>query len=348
MRKLLRSVTLFFLFLCVLPAGALAQSAVKGEDLLAYQGPDRQQRLVERAKQEGALTLYTSLAPTESQPLTQAFEKKYGIKVELWRALSERVVQRVVNEAKAKRHAADVVETNGPEMENLAREKMFVPVHTPYLADLPPASVPSHRLWLPDRMNFFVVAWNTAKVRKEELPSTYLGFTDAKWKGRIGVEATDSEWMATIVKKLGQEPGMAYFRKLAEQNPEVRKGHVLLAQLVAAGDVQVGLTIYSGNAESLKRKGAPIDWAPIQPVAARAQGIAVARNAPHPASALLFLDFVLSPEGQKLYESLGRAPVSTKVKSHLNDFDYVVMDPAVVLDESEKWEKIWNELFLRK
>lgn len=332
----------------LLPAAALAQGAGKGEDPLLYQGPDREKRLVEKAKQEGALTLYTSLAPTESQPLTQAFEKKYGIKVELWRALSDRVVQRVVNEARAKRHTADVVETNGPEMENLAREKMFVPVHTPYLADLPPASVPPHRLWLPDRMNFFVVAYNTTKVRKEELPATYLGFADPKWKGRIGVEATDSEWMATLIKKLGQEPGMAFFRKLAEQNPEVRKGHVLLAQLVAAGDVQVGLTIYSGNAESLKRKGAPIDWVPMQPVAARAQGIAVVRNAPHPAAALLFVDFVLSPEGQRLYESLGRAPVSTKVKSYLNDFDYTVMNPAVVLDEAEKWNKIWDELFLKK
>ena len=348
MQAISRFAALLVLIAGLSPVAALAQGAGKGEDLLLYQGADRAQRLADRAKQEGGLTLYTSLAPTESQPLTQAFEKKYGIKVELWRALSDRVVQRVINEARAKRHVVDVVETNGPEMENLAREKMFVPIHTPYLADLPAASVPAHRLWLPDRMNFFVVAYNTAKVRREDLPSTYLGFTDPKWKGRLGIEATDSEWMATLVKKLGQEPGMAFFRKLAEQNPEMRKGHVLLAQLVAAGDVPVGLTIYSGNAESLKRKGAPIDWVPMQPVAARAQGIAVVRNAPHPAAAVLFLDFVLSPEGQKLYESLGRAPISTKVKSHLNDFDYIVMNPAVVLDEAEKWNKVWDELFLKK
>jgi iron(III) transport system substrate-binding protein len=341
-------VALLALVTGLLPAVAGAQGAGKPEDLLLYQGPDRQQRLVERAKQEGALTLYTSLAPTESQPLTQAFEKKYGIKVELWRALSDRVVQRVVSESRAKRYVADVIETNGPEMESIAREKMFVPIYTPYLADLPPASVPAHRLWLPDRLNFFVVAWNTTKVRKEELPATYLGFIDPKWKGRIGIEATDSEWMAALVKKLGQEQGMTFFRKLAEQGVEVRKGHVLLAQLVAAGEVPVGLTIYSGNAESLKRKGAPIDWMPVQPVAARAKGIAVVRNAPLPAAALLFVDFVLSPEGQKLYESLGRAPVSTKVKSYLNDFEYTVMDSITVLDEYDKWNKLWDELFLKK
>ena len=192
------------------------------------------------------------------------------------RALSDRVVQRVVNEARAKVHSGRGGD-HGRRWRTWRGERSC-PVHTPYLADLPPASVPSHRLWLPDRMNFFVVAYNTTKVRKEELPATYLGFADPKWKGRIGVEATDSEWMATLIKKLGQEPGMAFFRKLAEQSPEVRKGHVLLAQLVAAGDVQVGLTIYSGNAESLKRKGAHRLGADAAGGGPRA-GPAVVRNA---------------------------------------------------------------------
>ena len=347
MQSLLRAVALSVLIAGLHPGQAMAQGS-KPDDILNHQGPDREKRLIERAKQEGALTVYTSLAPTESQPLTQAFEKKYGIKVELWRALSDRVVQRIVNEARAKHHVADVVETNSPEMENLAREKMFSEFFTPHAADLPAASIPKHRLWLPDRFNFFVVAYNTGKVRREELPSSYLGFTDPKWKGRIGIEANDAEWMATLVKKWGEGPGMAYFRKLAEQKPEMRKGHVLLAQLVAAGDVQVGLTIYSGNAETLKRKGAPVDWVPMDPVAARAQGIAIASNAPHPAAALLFVDFVLSEEGQKMYEAMGRAPASTKVKSHLNNFDYTVMDPSTVLDESEKWNKLWDGLFLKK
>jgi len=339
-------IALIALLAGLLPAAALAQGAGRSDDLLRYQGADRQQRLAEKAKQEGTLTLYTSLAPTESQPLTQAFEKKYGIKVELWRALSDRVVQRVVNETRAKRYAADVVETNGPEMENLAREKVFVPFHTPYLADLPPASIPSHRLWLPDRMNFFVVAYNTTKVRKEELPSSYLGFADPKWKGRIGIEATDAEWMATLIKTWGEAKGMDFFRKLSAMKPDVRKGHVLLAELVAAGEVPVGLTMYNSNIVSLKRKGAPIDFVPVQPVAARPQGIGAARQAPHPHAALLFIDFVLSPEGQRLFESMGRVPASTKVKSELNNFPFTLIEPATVLEEAPKWEKLWNDLFI--
>src|ERR1043166_7854977 len=118
--------------------------------------------LTDRAKREGNLTLYTSLAPTESKPLADAFEKKYGIRVQLWRGLSEEVVQRVITEAKGRRYAVDVIETNGPEMEMIAREQLLGELHSAYAADLPANAIPAHRTWFPDRMNFFVVGYNTA------------------------------------------------------------------------------------------------------------------------------------------------------------------------------------------
>ena len=300
------------------------------------------------AAQDKTVVLYTSLAPTESGPLGQAFEKKTGIKVEIWRALSEKVVQRALTEARAKRNAVDVIETNGPEMEMLAREKLFAELKSPYLADLPASAIPRHRQWVPDRLNFFVVAYNTTKVRRDELPQDYRGFLDPKWKGRLGIESTDSEWMATLVKRWGERDGMAFFRQLAELRPDVRKGHVLLAELIAAGEIPVGLTVYNSNAESFKRRGAPIDWVPVPPVVARAQGIGIARAAPHREAAQALVDFVLSPEGQSLYESMGRVPVSTKVKTHLNQFEYTLVDPATVLDEQDKWTREWDKLFIQK
>ena len=298
--------------------------------------------------QDKTVVLYTSLAPTESGPLGKAFEKKTGIKVEIWRALSEKVVQRALTEHQAKRYAVDVIETNGPEMEMLAREQLFAELKSPYLADLPANVIPKHRQWVPDRVNFFVVAYNTKKVHQEDLPLSYQGFLDQRWKGRLGIEATDSEWMATLVKKWGEKAGMAFFQRLAEMKPDVRKGHVLLAELIAAGEIPVGLTVYNANAESLKRRGAPIDWVAVQPVVARPQGIAIARNAPHPQAAVAFVDFVLSPEGQQLLESMGRVPVSTKVRTHMNQFDYTLVDSATVLDEQDKWNKEWDRLFMQK
>jgi len=347
---------LAFLFRSALAVVALACTSIacaqaprdKNDAVYMYRGADRDTRLLARARQEGSLLFYTSMATTESMPLAQAFEKKYGIKVELWRATSDKVVQRAITEARGRRFTLDFIETNGPELEMLAREKLLSEFYSPYVADLPAAAVPAHRLWVSDRLNVFVVAFNTNKVRREELPKNLEGFLDAKWKGRIGLEATDAEWLGTIVKLWGPDKGMAFFRKLADMRPDIRKGHVLFSELVAAGEVPVGLTIYSSNAESIKRRGGPIDWVPMEPVVVRPQAIGVAKNAPHPHAALLFADFILSPEGQELLLSMGRVPASAKVKNSLSSINFTLIDPVTVLDESEKWEKIWSDLFLKR
>ncbi len=330
------------------PPFALAQSAEKNAAVYLYEGGDRAQRLAGRAREEGTLALYTSLATSESVPLTRAFEKKYGIKVELWRSLSDQVVQRALNEARARRHNVDVVETNGPELEALARERVTARFFSPYIADIPAWGVPAHRMWISDRVDFFVVAFNTVKVRREELPATYEGFLDPKWRGRIGLEATDQEWLAGLAKHWGEKRALEFFRRLAAMKPDVRKGHVLLSEMVAAGEVPVSLTNYASNADSMKRRDKPIDWKPVEPVIGRPQALGLAANAPHPNAALLFADFLLSPEGQQLFSSMGRFPSSQKVKSNIGAFPYLMLDPVILIDEDEKWLKLWNELVAAK
>ncbi len=106
------------------------------------------------------------------------------------------------------------------------------------------------------------------------------------------------------------------------------------------------MTAYNNNIETLKQKGAPVAWKPLQPAFGRASAIAVAKNAPHPHAALLFTEFILSKEGQQLIKTLNRVPASTAVDSPLNKFKYQLIDPVIVLDEWDKWEKIWSDLFL--
>ena len=348
MKKLGAGVLCVLLVSAVVACGGSGQDQAQDSADFQYRGADRDARLIEGARREGRVVLYTSLAPTESQPLAAAFEQKYGIRVELWRALSDQVVRRAVTEAQARRYDVDVIETNGPEMEMLAREQLLTEFYSPHLADLPAEAIPAHRMWFPDRLNFYVVAYNTTKVERSEIPATLEGFADPRWEGRIAVEATDAEWMATVIKTGQAGTGMDFFRELSALGPDVRRGHVLLANLVASGEVPVGLTAYNSNVVPLKREGAPIDYVPVQPVVARPQGIGVATNAPHPRAALLFADFVLSQEGQELFESLGRVPASTRVESELNNFPFVMIDPATVLDEKEKWDTIWNDLFLSR
>src|SRR2546422_6170329 len=123
-------------------AAASAQSADKNDAIFLYRGADREQRLLERARREGTVVVYTSLAPTESAPLARAFEERTGVKVQLWRAISEKLGQRALTEARARHYAFDVIETHSPRMEMMARAKLFAQFPSPPLAGLPPGAGP--------------------------------------------------------------------------------------------------------------------------------------------------------------------------------------------------------------
>ncbi|MGH8691546.1 MAG: ABC transporter substrate-binding protein [Burkholderiales bacterium] len=327
---------------------ALAQPAAgPHRGLYMYQGADRDQRMIEGARKEKQVTIYTSLNLKDSVPITQAFEKKYGVKVELWRSSSEKVLQRALTEARAGRHAVDGFELNGPEMEALYREGLLEEFYSPHFSSLPPAAFAKHRHYVADRFNFFTIAYNTNLVKPSEVPNSYEDLLHPRWVGRIGIEGSDDDWFASIVKHMGEAKGLAFFRKLAQMKPQVRTGHTLLAELVAAGEIPLVATIYNHNAERLLVNGAPIKWKALDPTFGRPNAVAVSKRAQRPYAALLFADFMLSREGQELIKARNRVPASTAVETNLNKFPFHMIDPVIVLDESEKWEKIWSDLFLR-
>jgi iron(III) transport system substrate-binding protein len=315
--------------------------------LYMYQGADRDQRVIDGAKKEKQVTVYTSLNLKDSVPITQAFEKKYGVKVELWRSSSEKVLQRALTEARAGRFSVDAFELNGPEMEALYREGLLEEFYSPHFKTLPPAAFAKHRHYVADRFNFFTIAYNTNLVKPNEVPNSYEDLLHPRWVGKIGIEGSDDDWFASIVKHMGEEKGLAFFRKLAQMKPQVRTGHTLLAELVAAGEIPLVATIYNHNAERLLVNGAPIKWKALNPTFGRPNAVAVAKRATRPYAALLFADFMLSPEGQNLIKARNRVPASTAVETNLNKFPFHMIDPVIVLDEAEKWEKIWSELFLK-
>jgi iron(III) transport system substrate-binding protein len=236
---------------------------------------------------------------------------------------------------------------NGPEMEALYREGLLEQFQSPHFKNLPPAAFPKHRHYAADRFNFFTIAYNTRLVKPEEVPNSYEDLLHPRWVGKIGIEGSDDDWFASIVKHMGEKKGLDFFRKLAQMKPQVRTGHTLLAELVASGEIPLVATIYNHNAERLLVNGAPIKWKALDPTFGRPNAVAVAKRAPRPHAALLFVDFMLSPEGQELIKQRNRVPASTAVETNLNKFPFHMIDPVVVLDEQEKWEKIWSELFLK-
>jgi len=319
----------------------------KNRELYLYRGADREKRILDGARKEREVVVYTSLNLKDSVPITEAFEKKYGVKVQLWRSSSEKVLQRAIAEARAGRFACDILETNGPEMEALHRERLLEEFFSPHFKDLPPSAFPKHRHYVADRFNFFTIAYNTNLVKANEVPDTYEDLLHPRFAGKVGIEASDVDWFGAIVKAMGEEKGLAYFRKLAAAKPEIRTGHTLMAELVASGEIPLAATNYNHNAERLVVKGAPIRWKALKPTFGRPNAIGVAKRAPHPHAALLFSDFMLSPQGQTLLKERNRVPSSRAVDTHLNKFPFEMIDPVITLDEADRWEKLWSELFLK-
>ena len=327
--------------------GQERDEAAKNRAIYLYRGPDRDQRVLEAARKEREVVVYTSLNLKDSVPITDAFEKKTGVKVQLWRASSEKVLQRAVAEARAGRFACDILETNGPEMEAMYRERLLEEFTSPHFADLPAAAFPKHRHYVADRFNFFTIAYNTKLVKAGDVPDSYEDLLRPGFAGQVGIEASDVDWFGAMVKAMGEQKGLAFFKKLAAARPEIRTGHTLMAELVASGEIAIAATIYNHNAERLMVKGAPIRWKALKPTFGRPNAIGVTRRAPHPYAALLFSDFMLSLEGQTILKERNRVPSSRAVETHLNKFPFEMIDPVITLDEADHWEKLWSDLFLK-
>jgi iron(III) transport system substrate-binding protein len=337
--------------LAIAPAFGITARAQQAADasaaIVQSERADREAFLAQGAKKEGEVAVYTSLISEDLTALSEAFEKKYGVKVKGWRAGSEKVLQRALTEARANRHDADVIETNGPELESMYREKILQTFNSPHLKSLTPQAIRPHGQWVGTRINMFVQMYNTKLVKKDELPRKYADLADPRWKGRLGIEAQDEDWFATAVKGEGEEAGLRIFRDIGKTNGfSVRKGHTLIASLVASGEIPYALTTYSHGAEKMKQKGAPVDWYAIEPAIGRANGVAIPRSPPHPYAAMLFTDFVLSPEGQKILEKGGYVPANLKVASAAQKLRLKFIDPATVLDEDAKWTKLYAEIVL--
>jgi iron(III) transport system substrate-binding protein len=337
-------VATFLSLLTILPAApALAQA-----DIATYQGADRTQKLVEGAKKEGTLTIYTSATVDDMAALTGAFQQKYGVKVNVWRASSENIIQRAATEARGNRFDVDVFETDGVAMEAVHREKLLQVVDSPYLKELIPQAIPAHKEWIGDRVQIFTAAYNTRLVKKADLPKTFADLLDPKWKGKLGIEAGDYDWFSAVVSEMGEENGLKFFRDLVTKNGlSVRKGHTLLANLIVSGEVPLSLTIYLYKVVQLKNDGAPIDWLALPPEVARAQGTGLSRKPPHPHAGVLFMDFLLS-DAQAILAKRDFIPTNIKVKPLPDGLTLKFVDPAKLLDENDKWEKLFKDIVINQ
>ncbi len=323
-------------------AAARAQTMA---DIAGYSGPDRTQLLIAGAKKEGSVTLYSSAVIADSTAIIDAFEKKYGVKVQLWRGSADDILRRAVTEARGGRYDVDVAETAGNAMEGLQRERLLAQVSSPVFAQLMPQAVAPHRGWVADRLSIFAAAYNTSLIKPADAPKSYQDLTDPKWKAKLGInnEDDDANWFMSVAEAMGEDKALPLFRKIVATNGmSLRRGHTLLLNLVAAGEVPLALTVYGYRVTQLKKRGAPIEGVVLPPAFALPTGVAVFEKSPHPYAAVLLMDFYLT-DGQRIIAARSNVPTNRTVAEPLAGLR--LLDVAKFLDQEDKWIRLYKATF---
>ena len=309
----------------------------------------RTNRLVELARAEAAVTtLYTSTTFDDSEVIIEEFRKKYGLDVELFRASSTKVLQRVLLEAEADFSGADVVLTGALELAVLADEELLVALNTPATADILDAAV--YPTWAGVYLQTFVAAWNTNELDEADAPSTWEEVL-TQYPDGLAMELGDFDWFSTLVQRhfvdeLGYSEADAVdlFRQAAEVATLV-DGHTLMAELLAAGEFDLVASAYQARVDRIKGKKGPIEWEPaVEPLVVRPNGAGVHRDTDTPATALLFVEFLLT-DAQPIFSDLGRTPASTTTAGGLAPgYDILAVDVVGLNQSREKWENLYASI----
>jgi ABC-type Fe3+ transport system substrate-binding protein len=332
----------------LLAVAAPCASAQAFADLASDDSPSHHQRLVAAAQKEGSLTLYTSNAAPTIQVLSADFEKRYGVRVNVWRASSAKVLQRMTAEKKADRWDFDAVSVSSPELEALYREKLLQEINSSSHKEMMEGTVPAHRGWAPQFINVFVQAYNTNAIKKQDLPKRWTDLLDARWRGKLGVEAKAGEWYCSLLRNLGEQTGGELFRQIAARNGfSVRHGNSVLANMVVSGEVPLALAVYSHMIDEAKQQGAPVDWFAIDPMVGRSNGIGVSRKPPRPHAALLFYEYTVS-DAQPLMLKMNYLSPVKKLASPLRGARILFVDPAADSAEVERCDNAYDALLKTK
>ena len=321
--------------------------------LALYQGADREKILIEGAKREGQFTLYTS--HTWFKTFVGEFEKKYPfVRASQWRNDSKNIIRKVLEEVRAGRVLADIVETTADGMGFLKREGLFQEYYSPEARYYPNELKPKGKngfFYLPNRETYNSLGFNTHLIPPGIAPKALRDLLDPRWKGKMAITSTTtgSRWIGNALETLGRE----FLDKLAEQDISVQDmAPASLINLVVSGEIPLSPTIFDANVTLAKQKGAPVEWRPLEPVVTTVGSAGLLARASNPHTALLFIDYLLSKEGQQLIMKGGLWSPREDVGSVAQKFRKSYLDEKYSSEEMEakiaQWETLMRQLFMRK
>src|SRR6266540_6615733 len=335
--------------------------AASVEEVALYNKPDRQKILIEAARKEAKIMWYTSLIVDQVvRPVKEAFEKKYPfLQIEYFRDNSERLVQKMFAEYQGKRYEVDIVDgtVTAPMVKKGGYLQRF---YSPHLVEYPAELKDPQGFWGVSNVYYFSLGYNTRMVKANEVPKTYEDLLNPRWKGQMMWSTSRGsgapQFIGNILLTMGQEAGKAYLQKLKQQN--VAKSTASARQildLVIAGEYPLAVQIFNHHAYISKTAGAPVEWQPLEPVTATNNSIGLAKNAPHPHASMLFLDFVLSKKGQRVFQQSNYLPAHPEIPALHADLkpgggrfkkaNY--LSPEILYDKGNDWVDYFQKEFMK-
>ncbi len=307
------------------------------------------QSLLPGAKKEGKVTAYGSMNEEEALPVFKVFQDVTGIPVEYVRNSDTGLMSRITVEQRAGKHSWDVLQTTAVNKLPTEWLAQFDPSEA---KNLQASAKDPDRRWYGVYSNYNSPAYNTEKVKKEELPKTLEDLAKkTEWKGRVAIDFSDNEWLRAVIQHYGEDKGKALVKDIVQKlDVKVVKGHLALARSVGAGEYWVALNNYTNLTLNVKLGGGPTDFWVMEPVAVFYGQVGVNAKAPNPNAARLLSNFVLSQEGQTLFTKYGRIPTRGDVESNppgvLKAYEGKKVVSAVMSSQEEdKWQKLFKELF---
>jgi len=306
-------------------------------------------QIIEAAKSEGAVSYYTTMTLSQSKKVVDKFQQKYPfIKAELFRSGGDAIMNRIQNEARGGLYAWDVVSTRGDQVVPLRDSKLITVYRSPESKFVSPDLVDDEGYWIAYYVNPFVLGYNTNLVKKSEVPKTYEELLDPKWKGKkISIDDSAYEFLGGLIRAWGKEKAVEYMKKLAAQQPVVMRGNTNRVQLAMAGEYYL-IIAYAPTIQRETSKGHPIDWVPLEPVPVQVNPMMLAAKAPHPNAGKLFMDFLLSKEGQKMLVGFRRIAVREDIEPDpprlFRGYKRIIQIPEEAKNTAET-TKIYQEIF---
>jgi iron(III) transport system substrate-binding protein len=310
--------------------------------------------IIEGAKKEGRVLLYTALTIHEIDEIAVPFVKKYPfLKVEPFRGNALQLLQKITMEARAGRAQVDVAQFNGFEAWQLQKLGLLQSYKSPEAKNYPDSYKDPGGYWTTLYANYLVLGFNPKMVPAADVPQKWDDLLHPRWKGnKLALDRDNAVWYSGLALYWGKEKADKFMRALADQNPTMRKGHTLIATLLSSGEFPLGL-VYAHRVEEMKAKGiSTIEWLPLEPIVATPNVIGMGKSAPNSNAAKLFVDFFLSKEGQTISQKQQyRVPANPDLPPVSPNLDPKNLKISLVnrqaAESYEQFDKAYQELFVK-